>query len=475
MQCETRAVGTCEDLEFYPDGRIYRPSTGDLAEPNQHYHVNDRTISTAFGQAISADFADLVGLAMAIYSADRIVARRPRQPNPHRSCWTREFKIRLRVRNIAHWCDGRLLNLLRDTLWYFTEDDWQFEFVPLTSDADMAERQGFLFPFPPEPPVTAALFSGGLDSLCGLCQEIAARPHHTFVLFSGITNQETGAIQRRLVEALREHFRLDARRLMSVSVPFGLRQREERTEDGERTQRSRGFVFLALGAVAALMAGANSLDIYENGPGAINLPYTEAQLGTHNTRAMHPRALAMMGKLIAEVTGQEFALRNQSLFQTKGELCASLGDLGLGWLAGQTISCDRFPQRVSGHPQCGLCTSCLLRRQALSAANLNQLENWRPYRHDIFQAPTLSSPELYPFRAMDHQVSRIRAALQQPDPWHALTIAYPEIFEVALVCEAQGTPQHSVENQLISMYRRYCNEWGSFAAQGPPASPKQAA
>jgi hypothetical protein len=443
-------------LTFTPDGCAHLVPDKGPVELYNHYHVGDEKIAQAFGSTLPAELADLVDVALAVYVADRRSRRRLPAADRYHLHWTRQFHIRLPLRDPERWHDGTLAARLSDVLEFFTEDQWHFDFVPRSGDRRPSETQGFLFRTLPRAPVTAALFSGGLDSLAGLCRELVDRPRDSFVLFSGSTNQRTGSIQRHL--ARKVYSWLD-REIIPVIVPFGLHQRGRRYDGDERTQRSRGFVFLALGAATAIMAGTDNLAVYENGVGAINLPYTDAQLGTHNTRTAHPLALAAMGDLISRATGRQFVFRSPFLFATKGQLCSSLGELGLGDLVSQTITCNGFPQRVAGRSQCGLCTSCLLRRQALYVAGLGAFDMPGAYRWDIFEPRMrVSDAKLYPFQAMLDQVFRMRQALDAQEPWQALSRNYPQLVEVAASVAATGQALAYVEKQLVELYRRYCDE-----------------
>ena len=196
-------------------------------------------------------------------------------------------------------------------------------------------------------------------------------------------------------------------------MPFGLRQRGKRQYDGdERTQRTRAFVFQCMGAATAVLAGSSELEIYEHGIGALNLPYTAAQLGTQSTRATDPRVLAAMADFVSLAIDRTFALRLPFLALTKAELAAGVQHLGLGELIRRTFSCDGFPQRVIRHPQCGLCTSCVLRRQALHAAGLAEYDARDSYVSDVLaEEPCLPAAKLYPLRLMLDQVSTLRRAL----------------------------------------------------------------
>ena len=56
----------------------------------------------------------------------------------------------------------------------------------------------------------------------------------------------------------------------------------------------------------------------------------------------------------------------------------------------KTVSCDgSFSRRVRRKTQCGICTSCLLRRQALAAAELSDIDLSDNYQFDIYRLSTI--------------------------------------------------------------------------------------
>jgi Queuosine biosynthesis protein QueC len=209
--------------------------------------------------------------------------------------------------------------------------------------------------------------------------------------------------------------------------------------------------------------GARTLSVYENGIGAINIPHTDAQLGAQATRGCHPLALRKMSELISAVAGVGFEVQNPFIFATKGELCTDLAAAGLGAWALDTISCDAFPQRVAGTPECGVCTSCLLRRQALIAAGIEQPGRRFDYRYDLLD-PSGSVPErkLRAYRAVRTQALRIGELLSHPDPWPRLAVPYPRMVEARDVLASRSGDARLVERQLLDLYQRHCREWAEF-------------
>ena len=125
----------------------------------------------------------------------------------------------------------------------------------------------------------------------------------------------------------------------------------------EQTRRTRGFLFLLIGGVTALMTGQNKLSIYENGIGAINLPFDGSQIGIDNSRSVNPVTLKLISQLLSLAGGIEFSIVNHCLYQTKAEMCGTAAVAAV--LAGirSTFSCDGFPVRRRLFAQCGFCTS----------------------------------------------------------------------------------------------------------------------
>ena len=468
------AAPTAHNLTLTDDGYVHTGVGKPKLRIANRYYIDDQTIARAFSTVLDPVLTDLADIALAIYVADRLCRRKKENPDHYNLNWTRQISISLPLRDPERWQDQLITSRLSELLWLLTEDEWSFHFRARRGEGRPSETANFLFSMPPQPPVTTALFSGGLDSFVGVSEELDRRPQGSLVLFSAITNSRLGSRQRELVQDIR---RLRGDNIIHVAVPLGLRQRDRMGGTDEPTQRSRGFVFQMLGAVTALMASAKELYVYENGVGAISLPYTAAQVGAHNTRATSPIFLTEMSEFVSTVVGHRFEIRNPYLFRTKGQLCEALRHSQLRDLIGRTGSCDGFPLlRRPNKDHCGYCTSCLLRRQALLAAGLEVAEPAARYLHDL-TAPLPTAIDshrhrkhqerLWPWQAMDHQVALLQRALAKPEPWSALSRAYPQLFEIAEVLESLGEPTLLVQSELVNLYRRYCEEWQSFSQRVP--------
>jgi len=430
------------------------------AELESYYWVDDGQLSRAFGSSLPPRLADLVDLTMAVYYADR---RAVRARSPYALTGQRDLSIRLPVRDFEFWSQDKIAEKLTHLLHWYTEDWWSFTFTPRQALARSSETESSLFPLPVRQPAITVLFSGGLDSLAGLVAQLERYRDHSFVLLSGRTHDRMGAIQRNLVTHRRREWHTPSRELISIRVPFGIRK-PKGTVGEEKSQRSRGFVFLVLGAVAAVMARSECLWVHENGIGAVNLWLNEGQLGVDNARGVHPLSLIYMVDFLGLILQEPLQIKNPYQFSTKAQMCQALKRLDLVYLIRHTASCNSFPLRIRGVPQCGLCTSCLLRRLALHAADFEHADPNRSYRYDVKHTlDEIDEKKLYPLLATLDHVDRLGTCLVSDAPWETLTETFPELLEIQeeMVRQDGGNPQ-AIADAYVQMYRTYVKEWEKF-------------
>ena len=237
-------------------------------------------------------------------------------------------------------------------------------------------------------------------------------------------------------------------------------------------RRTRGFLFLSFGLVVASQAGASRLSVYENGIGALNLPYERGSLGVPNSRAVHPKTLRLVAELFSTVTGKLIEVENPHALQTKSQMCRALPG-ALRSLISSTYSCDSSGARRSASKQCGTCTSCLLRRSALHASSLS--EDTSDYARDV-RSPNFSGKRRHMkgLDAMTWQVERVAACLEKAEPWHALLREFPELQSAAKELQLQN-PQVEISGEFMALYERHCRDWRSFMPLNWPGSLRKAA
>jgi 7-cyano-7-deazaguanine synthase in queuosine biosynthesis len=429
------------------------------------FYLDDERISSPFCQNLDPLLADWADVALFAYVADRLSPRRDPKSPQRMFQWARRMNLKLPVRHPEVWREPRLAAAVGDLLRHFTDDEWHLEFAARRDGARPPARQRYLFAAPHSGPVRVALYSGGLDSFAGAARQCAELSDHSFVLVSGATNSRQRSAQREQIRALVRRF---GREVCHVTVPFGINWRGQSHKGVEDvSQRTRGFLFSTLGAATAITAGSRELYVYENGVGAINLPYDATQLGTSNSRAVHPLSLRRMSEFAELLTGSPFAFRNPFLFQTKAEMCRHPAVRGLAAYIPTTFSCDGFPVQTKGKPQCGSCTSCLLRRLSLEAAGLSAFDQADQYVCDLLNpGAKVGEKQLQGLRTMEWQYRKIGQRLGAKARWQSLVTEFPELQALASDFVERGVATGAeVERSLLRLYARYVAEWEKFSAR----------
>ena len=268
--------------------------------------------------------ADLLLLGAAVYCADKTT---PRRMTP--DSWTRTLTVALPVAQEAAWRESRFA----DALDFLTGDRWTIQ--PHTSD---------VHPFASlaDPPVgdrfTGAevdgvcLFSGGLDSLCGVIDLLDEDPGRRLCLMSHHEGGQASTAQRLLLAELVTHYgpnRITSRRLFLRPAPPNNRQARPLPRTRENTTRSRSLLFMS-SALAIAAANGPSVPVYvpENGFIGINVPLTRARVGSASTRTTHPHFMHQLGSA-ASAVGIPNPVINPYRLRTKGEILAESRNVDL--------------------------------------------------------------------------------------------------------------------------------------------------
>ena len=427
------------------------------------YWLDGECLSRAFYQALPRRTVDLMEVAMSVYAADRRSRRNYRGSNTGH----RQINVRVGVRDRDFWDRPELTEFLRDFLYWLSEDEWSFEFVSRQAPPTPAESQGFLFSIPPAAPTRVSLFSGGLDSLAGLAKHTQEESPASHILVSGYTHERLASRQQQQVRMIasawsRRKAYGRSPRLRHVAVPFGIDNPRE--VDTEKSQRTRALVYLSLGAATVAQAKSGTLFVYENGTGAFNLPLNASQLGVDNYRGIHPRSLIMAEHLFGLALEENITIRNPFMFDTKAELCGSLEVSGMADIVRETVSCDSYPLRVKGLAQCGICTSCILRRQAIQCARLTEHDPPQDYFSDVLDNPAnLNKDKLHGFEVMRGQVYNLERCLSSDAPWLAMVSSFPELERTCLELAGHNNEDpRQIRDNMINLFRTYVHEWKSF-------------
>lgn len=419
-------------------------------ESNVKVAVDDSAFSYRVQKEFPSIIADLIDLAIAIHAADRLTFQSLRQ---HQT----RIHVFLPVRHPEILNQTPPQDKLSNLLEWATGSRWVFEFVKRVDSGRVVEQQPLLSsadPYVDE----VALWSGGLDALSGLYNRLKENPEISFMLFGTGSNDNTYARQEQVFQALQPSF---PNRLNLCRAP--IRFSESNLHAKNKISRARGIVFTLLGSACAYLMGQRVLHLYENGIGAINLPYRKAAVGLDHSRSVHPLTLLGVSNLMSDLIGEEFKVRNPFLFWTKAEMCQQLAEDAKCELPSLTISCDS-PHRKQPI-QCGYCSSCILRKQSLAASRL------KDQTHYIVPHGTrpVSDIMLY-LQHMLAQVSTLKGLLKCSEndaaQWKSLTKRFPELDDIVdRTHEVESLTPLEMRRCLIELYQTYVSEWDTVEPQ----------
>ena len=157
---------------------------------------------------------------------------------------------------------------------------------------------------------------------------------------------------------------------------------KEELHDIEYTQRTRTFLFFAIGSVVAEMMGCVRIRFFENGIMSFNLPIASQVVGSRATRSTHPLALSQMTTFATNVLGHPFEVTNPFVWQTKAEVVRLIDVHGQADLIASSISCTHI-RKIGKRAHCGECAQCLHRRIGTLAAGLADKDPRKGYEVEL--------------------------------------------------------------------------------------------
>ena len=312
---------------------------------------------------------DLLRIAGVVFAANSTVTRGGSTRSDMGSAWYRDFRLVIPVSDRAFWNAPATQTALQAAVEVLSGDRVSFDFV---EDERIDEFQPFL-DLPDVPPFRAdevVMFSGGLDSLTGVL-EMLSNGRGNVVLVTHRSAQKLVTVQDRLVQELNRRFP-DRVRWVKIRAT---RAGDDATET---TQRTRSFLFAAIGLLAARVAGAMRVRFFENGIVSLNLPINGQVISTMATRTTHPLGLKCLQDLLSLVADSQITVDNPFFRYTKTEVVERLRFHGAADLARRTVSCSNVRDATTLHPHCGRCSQCIDRRFAMLASGLGTA---RPQRH----------------------------------------------------------------------------------------------
>lgn len=397
---------------------------------------------------------DLITLIGATAFADRIVVRRPDQG------WGRDIEVALPVHDPDFWCQVHVKDALADTLDFLSGDCWNFSFRKRAGERPRRTQRPL--PFSLDRFTIVMPYSDGLDSLA------VARLQHASASQADIVQVTTG--QYRDVDRDWRHWH---GRIHKLSIPFELAGHRLR----ETSYRTRGFVFNLMAGIAAHLSGARTIVVSESGQGALGPWMMPVGNETPDVRT-HPLFTRKLEALIGAVLGSLPRFEHPRLWHTKGETLRRLAVLDRAAPWAGTRSCGRGARchvHLGGRlAQCGVCGACLLRRQSLLAAGLNEGDDrylWRDLGATTLAGAASPGARLSSQNDERHGVcgalslarfASLAASGVEVD--RCIHRASGELAEVLV-----DTPQQ-IEARLRRLIASHRNEWQAFVAQAGPGS-----
>jgi hypothetical protein len=320
--------------------------TADVGLSSENLYTGIKELAEYFGQVDSLE-EDLLLVAAGIFAADRAMVRGERES------FHREFDVTFALAHPERF--ERAKGRLETVLHLLTHDSWRLRF-----EADSFASRERVARWPEPGAGATLLFSGGIDSLAAAIERLGTPPlqlvsHHT-------RNQRTRTAQTNLAQNLRTLGFEGQHRSFFVSS----RDRAGLVGHGEEgSQRTRSFVFLVLGALAALHEGHGELLwMAENGILAIHLPLSSARIGAFSTHTAHPQVVAEIEAFLENVLDRGLTISNPFLYRTKGEVAGIVAGRNSDLLF-QSESCWMNARLPPGVSHCGECIPCLHRHIAV--------------------------------------------------------------------------------------------------------------
>ncbi len=349
-----------------------RSATNDVVL--QIEHLPDR-----FLKSVPKPFEDLLEIATYVYCADQATSRGKMDVDTFGGKWRRHFEFHIPVRVPELWNSDSAKSTLRATLEFLSDDQFDFVFYP-AKHAQPAERYFQTSLFPPEfkdRPEGVVLFSGGLDSLSGAVED-AVNQKRRVMLVNHRPTPKLNNVHRRLEELLAQK----AQSFRPTHLHVTINKTKELNR--EYTQRTRSFLYAALGATVARMLDLRNVRFYENGVVSMNLPVCAQVVGSRATRTTHPRTLVNYQKLLSIVAGEAFRVDNPFIWETKGEVIGRIAKANCGELINASVSCAHTWESSIQHTHCGTCSQCIDRRFGIVAAEAEVFDDAAHYASDVF-------------------------------------------------------------------------------------------
>jgi len=358
--------------------RVDLDSVGTKANVN----IRFEDVAKIFRHDVSARLVDFLEIASYVFSADCATPRGKRWSDDESTePWGRDFAFVIPVREPAFWSATKIKSTIEEVLGFLSNDKYSLTFVPLERDRPDQQsyfEYGDLKDWPFHGPERVLMFSGGLDSLAGAVEMASGGGRLVLVSHRPVSTLDSR--QKKLFTELQKQFPDQL-----IRIPVWVNKAAQLRK--EPTQRTRSFLYAALGSLVAQSVQAGGVRFYENGIVSLNLPIAEEALRARASRTTHPMALHLLSSLCTAVMERDFTVDNPFLFRTKTEVVESLATHHAAHLIAYTCSCSHSMFQTKTQRHCGRCSQCTDRRFATTAAGLLAYDSEKDYVSDVFVGP----------------------------------------------------------------------------------------
>ncbi|MHA8059030.1 Qat anti-phage system QueC-like protein QatC [Aquirufa nivalisilvae] len=312
--------------------------------------------------------------------------------------WTRDIDVEFPVNNLASWIGKE--EKLKQILDFLTGDNWSVSFRKLeqvTLFHPRTNRRHSKIPsYKKDTLVSTSLFSGGLDSLIGIIDELENLNANERILLVSHFDSKSPGPNRDQIKLLNHLNTAYPNRIDWIQSKLALSRRDNIGNNiaVETNYRSRSFYFIGLGCY---LSPNDKLIIPENGTISINYPLTPSRVSSLSTRTTHPYVIKHTQELLS-LLGLSTVINNPYTFKTKGEMFAKCKNQTLiRNIYMDSVSCGKrgrrqfhFDNPAEIH-NCGRCMPCIYRRAAL---NIAHLDNEMHYGNFITKVSSLGHNDL---------------------------------------------------------------------------------
>ena len=325
-----------------------------------------------------------------VYGIDILLPRKSFSVNG----WSREIEVEFPVESLDLFNGGK--NELEQLLSFLTGDYWQISFIQRDVTSLFVNTKKVYSNDYRKSHKRISLFSGGLDSLIGVIDQLAkSKDRMVLVSHYDATFKGAKSDQDKIHKILYKKY--SHYHLLQTRVDLEGYDINGNKINTETTLRSRSFLFLCQAVfVASSIEDGIEILIPENGTISLNHPLTPSRRSSCSTRTAHPYYLIKVIDLISKL-GLNHLIKNEYEMKTKGEMLEECIDNDiLRATYKKSCSCAKRGTRkdirdvMTGTNHCGICMPCIYRRVALHRIGVD----------DEVVGTNLFNPQKYPLEKL---------------------------------------------------------------------------